>query len=118
MGQPVTVLLPACFKQINPRKVQDDDIGVGIPPGAIGRLPVTFEQVRGHTVIINEGTCLGLYLTKKIAEMQVGELTIEHELGVGTTVTVGRWSKSNARPALTAPLAIVDHALATIQSHR
>ena len=106
------------FQADKPTKVQDVDIGAGIAPGAIGRLPVTFEQVRGHTVFTNEGTCLGLYLTKKMAEMQVGELTIENELGVGTTVTVGGWSISNARTALTVPLAIAEHALATIQSHR
>ena len=53
-----------------------------------------------------------------MAEMQNGKLTIENELGVGTTVTVGGWSKSNARPALTVPLAITERALVTIQSHR
>ena len=53
-----------------------------------------------------------------MAEMQNGELTIENKLGVGTTVTVGGWSNSNARPALTVPLAITERALATMQSHR
>ena len=66
-------------------KVQDVDIGADITPGAIRRLPVSFEQVRGHTVFTNEDTGRGLYITKK----QDGELTIENELGVGTTVTVG-----------------------------
>ena len=106
------------FQADKPTKVQVVDIGVDILPGAIGHLPVIFEQVRGHNVFTNEGNCLGLCLTKKIAAMQVGELTIENELGVGKTVTVGGWSKSNARAALTVPLAIARHALATLQSHR
>jgi len=50
--------------------------------------------------------------------MQNGELTIENELGVGTTVTVGGSSKSNVRPALTVTLAVTERELATIQSHR
>ena len=106
------------FQADKPTKVQDVDIGGGIPPGAIGRLLVIFERVKVHIVFTNEGTGLGLYLTKKMAEMQDGKLTFENELGVGTTVTVGGWSKSNARPALTVPLAITGRALATMQSHR
>ena len=93
-------------------------MGVGIPTGAAGRRPVIFEQKRGHTVFTNEGNCQGLCLTKKMAEMQVGELTIETKLIASATVTVGGWSKNNARLALTVPIVIAEPALAMFRSHR
>jgi len=64
------------------------DTGVGISAKDIGRIMQPFEQVRGAVAHTHEGTGLGLYLTKSLAEAHGGTLEIESEVGKGTVVKV------------------------------
>ena len=64
------------------------DTGIGIAPEDIETALSNFGQVDGSLTRRYEGSGLGLLLSKKLAEAHGGELFIESELGVGTTVVV------------------------------
>jgi two-component system cell cycle sensor histidine kinase PleC len=64
------------------------DTGCGIPPEHLPRLARPFEQVEQELTRNNSGTGLGLALTKSLAEMHGGKLSIQSEVGKGTIVTV------------------------------
>jgi two-component system cell cycle sensor histidine kinase PleC len=64
------------------------DTGCGIPPEHLPRLARPFEQVEQELTRNNHGTGLGLALTKSLAEMHGGKLSIQSEVGRGTIVTV------------------------------
>jgi two-component system cell cycle sensor histidine kinase PleC len=64
------------------------DTGCGIPPEHLPRLARPFEQVEQELTRNNSGTGLGLALTKSLAEMHGGKLSIQSEIGRGTIVTV------------------------------
>ena len=64
------------------------DTGIGIAPEDIETALSDFGQVDGSLTRRYEGSGLGLPLSKKLAEAHGGELFIESELGVGTTVVV------------------------------
>ncbi len=64
------------------------DTGCGIPPEHLPRLARPFEQVEQELTRNTGGTGLGLALTKSLAEMHGGKLSIQSEVGRGTIVTV------------------------------
>lgn len=64
------------------------DTGCGIPADQLPRLAKPFEQVETELSRNHSGTGLGLALTKSLAEMHGGELTIESEVGKGTIVSI------------------------------
>jgi two-component system cell cycle sensor histidine kinase PleC len=64
------------------------DTGCGIPPEHLPRLARPFEQVEQELTRNAGGTGLGLALTKSLAEMHGGKLSIQSEVGRGTIVTV------------------------------
>ena len=64
------------------------DTGIGIAPDDIHRILQPFTQVDGSHQRRYEGTGLGLYLTKSIAQAHGSDVGVESELGVGTTVTL------------------------------
>ncbi len=64
------------------------DTGIGIAPEDIETALSDFGQVDGSLTRRYAGSGLGLPLSKKLAEAHGGELFIESELGVGTTVAV------------------------------
>jgi signal transduction histidine kinase len=62
------------------------DTGVGIPEDEVGRL---FERFfRASTGTAAPGTGLGLSIVKSIVDAHGGTISVESELGVGTTFTV------------------------------
>ncbi|MGF1488665.1 MAG: sensor histidine kinase [Prochloraceae cyanobacterium] len=62
------------------------DRGIGIPPQ---ELPKLFEPFhRAENVSNLPGTGLGLAIVKKALDLQRGEITVESELGIGSTFTV------------------------------
>ncbi|MFN4296106.1 MAG: ATP-binding protein [Brevundimonas sp.] len=63
------------------------DTGIGIPPEDLNRLAHPFEQVESQHSKTNQGTGLGLALTKSLIEMHHGEMSIESEIGKGTIVS-------------------------------
>ena len=64
------------------------DTGVGIPKDDLPRLANPFEQAQSNQDMNQNGTGLGLALTRSLVEMHGGRFVIESELGVGTTVTI------------------------------
>ncbi len=64
------------------------DTGIGIAPENIGRALSPFMQIDSSLSRKYEGTGLGLPLSKALIELHGGQLTIESQLGTGTTVTV------------------------------
>ena len=64
------------------------DSGIGIKPEDIERLFTEFEQLETGTARRFGGTGLGLALTRKIVELQGGTISVESEVGKGSTFTV------------------------------
>ena len=86
------------------------DTGVGIAPDDVDRMFEPFEQASTGFGRTHEGTGLGLAIVKRIVEQVGGQVTVESEPGVGTTMTVvvpRHWgahpagpSGASARPSL------------------
>ena len=64
------------------------DTGIGIEPHLIARVLEPFGQVEGPMTRNFGGTGLGLPITKSLAELHDGSLTLESEPGKGTCVTI------------------------------
>jgi signal transduction histidine kinase len=64
------------------------DTGIGIAETDIERVFEPFYQVETVLVRKRGGTGLGLPLSRKIMQLHGGSLTLESNLGVGTTVTL------------------------------
>jgi signal transduction histidine kinase len=64
------------------------DTGVGIPPEHLERVMSPFEQVADHLTKENEGTGLGLPIARALIELHGGNLTLNSDLGIGTTVAL------------------------------
>ena len=63
------------------------DTGIGISEQDIQRLARPFEQIESQLSKTQQGSGLGLALTKSLIEMHQGQLDIESEPGKGTTVS-------------------------------
>lgn len=68
--------------------VSVQDTGVGIPPEAQEKVFDLFTRVEDRYRRTTEGTGLGLALVKRLVELHGGFVTLESEVGRGTTVTV------------------------------
>ncbi len=66
--------------------IRVSDTGIGISKADIKKALAPFGQVDGSLSRRHDGTGLGLPLAKKFMELHGGSLTIDSELGVGTTV--------------------------------
>ncbi|HAA27834.1 MAG TPA: hypothetical protein DCE56_09440 [Cyanobacteria bacterium UBA8553] len=62
------------------------DSGIGIPKEDLEQLFESFN--RASNVGMIPGTGIGLTIVKKCVELHAGKITVESELGVGTTFTV------------------------------
>src|SRR5919106_949307 len=70
--------------------LQIADSGIGIAPGDLGRIFEEFEQVnagpRGDSM--QRGTGLGLPISRRLARLLGGDITVESEIGKGSPFTV------------------------------
>ncbi|HKY18612.1 MAG TPA: HAMP domain-containing sensor histidine kinase [Rhizomicrobium sp.] len=64
------------------------DTGIGIKSEDIPKVLEPFGQVESELSQKHQGTGLGLPLTKELAELHGGSLTMESSLNMGTTVTI------------------------------
>ena len=64
------------------------DTGIGIPGDKLDLVFEEFAQVDESTTRDFGGTGLGLALTRKISRMMGGEISLESEVGVGSTFTI------------------------------
>jgi PAS domain S-box-containing protein len=65
-----------------------EDTGIGIKPEDAGKLFVEFQQLASGENRRQQGTGLGLALTKKLVELQSGTIAVESSPGHGSTFTV------------------------------
>jgi two-component system cell cycle sensor histidine kinase PleC len=68
-------------------KISVRDTGIGIAPADLARLAKPFEQIESQQSKTQQGTGLGLALSKSLVEMHGGMLEIESTPGLGTTVS-------------------------------
>jgi PAS domain S-box-containing protein len=64
------------------------DTGCGIPPAELPRIFERFHRVEGTPGRTNEGTGIGLALVQELVKLHGGTVTVESEVGHGTTFTV------------------------------
>lgn len=74
------------------------DTGIGLAADDIPKALSTFCQVDAAHIRQHEGAGLGLPLTRSLVELHGGTLTLESELGVGTTVTLHFPAARTRRP--------------------
>jgi len=84
-GGTVTVLTAAFGDEV---RLSVRDSGIGISAEDIARLAQPFEQIESQHAKTQQGTGLGLALTKSLIEMHGGRLDFQSEPGHGTTVSV------------------------------
>ena len=68
-------------------KIAVQDTGIGIPPEDLARLARPFEQAEGQHTKTQQGTGLGLALTKALVEMHGGLLDLRSAPGQGTSAS-------------------------------
>jgi signal transduction histidine kinase len=69
-------------------KISVVDSGSGIAPADQGKIFEEFQQVDNTSTRKKGGTGLGLSISKKIVELHGGGITVESELGTGSTFTI------------------------------
>jgi len=69
-------------------EIEVEDNGIGIPRDQLGRIFERFVQVERRVTRRQEGTGIGLALVKEIVTQHGGTVTVESELGRGSTFTV------------------------------
>ena len=64
------------------------DTGIGIAPSDLEKAMRPFGQIDSRMARKYQGTGLGLPLTKSMVELHGGKLTLDSEVGRGTTATI------------------------------
>lgn len=65
-----------------------EDTGIGMSKDGIEKVFIPFEQVGRKTTEPRNGTGLGLHLCQKLVQLHGGDITLQSQLGAGTTVAI------------------------------
>ncbi|MCC9605769.1 CHASE domain-containing protein [Blastopirellula sp. JC732] len=84
------------------------DSGIGMSPEQLQHVFQPFRQADTSTTRKFGGTGLGLTITKRIAELLGGDITVESELGRGSTFTLGVATGDISQVSVSAPLETQD----------
>jgi signal transduction histidine kinase/DNA-binding response OmpR family regulator/HAMP domain-containing protein len=87
------------------------DTGVGIAASALGYMFEEFRQVDDGSARVQNGTGLGLSISRRLAALLGGDITVESELGIGSTFTVTMPARLGAALNVPAPASVVPVAL-------
>jgi len=88
-------------------EVTVSDSGIGIPAGELDLIFNEFAQASTNESRDQQGTGLGLALSRKLAELMGGRLTAESELGKGSRFTLTLRSEPAPMRPLSGPLVLV-----------
>lgn len=69
-------------------RIEIEDRGIGIPKDERNRIFARFFRGRADAVKEEEGSGVGLYLTRKILEDQGGTVSVKSKLGEGSTFVI------------------------------
>ena len=94
------------------------DSGIGIAKEDLGRLFAEFQQLDAGPGRQQEGTGLGLALTKRFAELHGGQVIVESELGKGSTFTLRLPLQTPAPRVSRAPASVAPLHVASIDLDR
>ena len=72
----------------NQAEIRVSDSGIGIPPGEEERIFDEFYRATNARESGKDGTGLGLSIVKAIVETQKGEMSLESEIGKGTSFRI------------------------------
>lgn len=65
-----------------------EDTGIGMKQSFIEHIFEPFERERNDFTIFTEGTGLGMAITKNLVDLMDGQIRVDSELGIGTTVII------------------------------
>jgi CheY-like chemotaxis protein len=85
-------------------EVSVSDTGCGIPAEQLGRVFDRLYQVRSGDATTEQGIGLGLYICRELVRLHGGNISVDSELGAGTTFTF-TLPKAAAAPASRSPRA-------------
>lgn len=80
------ILVKTKLSENNCTWISVEDRGVGIQPDEIEMVLEPFGQARSNYEVAQEGTGLGLHITKRLMELQDGRIELQSAVDIGTTV--------------------------------
>ncbi|MDB4882702.1 MAG: sensor protein [Gemmatimonadetes bacterium] len=87
-GGEISVDFARCATDASLATIRVRDTGVGIPPAKLRSIFEPFVQLGGSISPQRDGVGLGLSISRSLARGMGGDLTVESEVGVGSTLTL------------------------------
>ncbi|CAN5272613.1 hypothetical protein BH23ACT9_BH23ACT9_09510 [soil metagenome] len=114
-GSPIEVAVTAEPGPPDRIAIHVSDQGRGIPPGYLDTVCDQFVRVEDPLVMTTSGAGLGLFIVRELTDLLGGTLSLDSQLGLGTTVSVRlpRLDTGDGREALPTPASEVSQGAVT-----